>query len=277
VARAKKVTSRLAERAPRIEVAGMVFRVAGLDMPGRTWVEQRYAPFLSRRARTVDVDVAATERYRPGRAPRPSATWSNGHFSLTSAPARADGDLAAGRVRFRTGPGPALNPDLFRLLCGFLLLQEGGILLHASAVVDRGRAWVFSGPSGSGKTTIAGLAGDRRVLNDETIALRPSAHGFEACATPFYGSGGPEMARANAHAPLRALCFLRKADRFAHRRLSPTETVGRAFPEVMLPKRDNRVAEELLAALTALATQVPAYDLAFAPRAALWDYLDGLG
>jgi hypothetical protein len=267
----------LAERAPRIEVAGLVFRIAGLGAPARAWVERRYAPFLTRRAPAIDVDVAASERYRPGRAPRPSATWSNGHFSLMSAPSRADGTLADRRVSFRTAPGPALNPDLFRLLCGFLLLQEGGILLHASAVVDRGRAWVFSGPSGSGKTTIAGLAGRRRVLNDETIALRPSSRAWAACATPFYGSGGPEMARANEQAPLRALCFLRKADRFAHRRLSPGEAVRRAFPEVMLPKRDPRVAEHLLAALTTLASSVPAYELAFAPRAALWDYLDGLG
>lgn len=255
----------------------MVFRITGLGAPGRTWVEERYAPFLSRRAPTVDVDVAATERYRPGRAPRPSATWSDRRFSLMSSPARADGDLASRRVRFRTGPGPALNPDLFRLLCGFLLLQDGGILLHASAVVNRGRAWVFSGPSGSGKTTIAGLAGDRRVLNDETIALRPRTDGWIASATPFYGSGGPVMARANEQAPLRALCFLRKSDRFALRRLSPAEAVGRGFPEVMLPKRDARVAEWLLAALATLAARVPAYDLAFAPRAALWDYLDGLG
>ena len=267
----------MAERAPRIEVAGTVFRITGLDAPGRAWVVRRYAPFISRRAPTVDVDVASTERYRPGRAPRPSATWEDGHYSLVSSPARAEGDLVDGRVRFRTAPGPALNPDLFRLLCGFLLLQDGGILLHASSVVDKGRAWVFSGPSGSGKTTIAGLAGGRRVLNDETIALRPGSRGWTAGATPFYGSGGPEMAQANEQAPLRALCFLRKADRFAHRRLSPAEAVARAFPEVMLPKRDDRVAEHLLAALSGLAARVPAYDLAFAPRAALWDYLDGLG
>jgi hypothetical protein len=163
------------------------------------------------------------------------------------------------------------------MLCSFWLLQEGGLFLHASAVVERGRAWVFSGPSGSGKTTIASLAGRRRVLNDETIALRPGPRGWTACATPFYGSGGPTMARANASAPLRGLCFLRKADRFAHRRLSPAEAVARAFPEVMLPKRDPRVAEQLLAALAALAAAVPAWELGFAPRAALWSYLDGIG
>jgi hypothetical protein len=267
---------RLAERAPCIEVAGFVFRVTGLAGPDRAWVTERFAPFVSRQAPTVTVAVAATERYRPGRAPRPLATWRNGHFALASHPSRAAGDLARRRVRFGVGPGPALNPDLFRMLCGFLLASAGGVLLHASAVVVRGRAWVFSGPSGSGKTTIAQLAGARPVLNDETIALRPGPRAYSAHATPFYGSGGPTMARKNARAPLRGLCFLRKADRFSHRRLSAAETVARAFPEVMLPKRDPRIAGQLLAALTALAERTPAYDLAFAPRAELWDYLDGL-
>lgn len=254
----------------------MVFRVTGLGASGRRWVDERYAPFVSRRAPWLTVAVAATERYRPGRPPRPLATWRHGHFALASYPSRADGDVARRRVRFRVGPGPALNPELFRLLCGFLLMQQGGVLLHASAVVHRERAWVFSGPSGSGKTTIAALAGDRPVLNDETVALRPGSRGFAVWATPFYGSGGPTMARVNAGAPLHALCFLKQAAEFAHRRLTAAEAVARAFPEVMLPKRDRRVAERLLASLVALAETTPIYELAFAPSPALWDYLDEL-
>ncbi|HKQ62217.1 MAG TPA: hypothetical protein VJS92_13080 [Candidatus Polarisedimenticolaceae bacterium] len=266
----------MAERTPRIDVAGLVFRVGGLAAAGRAWVEERYGPFLSRRAPTFGVQVKVSERYRPGRMPRPSAAWHDGRFALASHPSRAEGDLARRRVAFRAGPGPALNPDLFRLLCSFLLMQKGGVLIHASAVVDGSGAWVFSGPSGSGKTTIAGLAGDRVVLNDETIALRPAPRGWQACATPFYGSGGPTMARVNDRAPVRGLCFLRKSSRFAHRRLTPTEVVSRAFPEVMLPKRDARVAERLLATLASLAAAVPAWELAFTPDPAIWSYLDGL-
>jgi len=266
----------LAEPAPRIEVAGFVFGVAGLDAAGRAWVAGRYGPFLSRRAPSFGVHVRASERYRRGRAPRPSATWRGGRFALASYPSCADGDLARRRVAFRAGPGPALNPDLFRLVCSFLVMQKGGIFLHASGVVDGGRAWVFSGPSGSGKTTIAGLAGERPVLNDETIALRPGRRGWEARATPFYGSGGPAMARLNGRAPIRGLCFLEKADRFAHRRLSPSEAVARAFPEVMLPKRDRRVTGRILETLAAIAKAVPVWELAFKPDPALWSYLDGL-
>jgi hypothetical protein len=267
----------LAERAPRIAVAGFVFSVSGLGAAARAWAAERYGPFLSKRPPTFEVQVRACERYRPGRAPRPSATWKGGRFALASHPSRALGDLVRRRVAFRAGPGPMLNPDLFRLLCSFLLMQRGGLFLHASAVVGGGRAWVFSGPSGCGKTTIAGLAGHRTVLNDETIALRPGRRGWEACATPFYGSGGPSMARSNERAPLRGLCFLRKADRFAHRRLAPSEAVARTFPEVMLPKRDGRVTERLLTTLAALAATVPAWELAFTPNPALWSYLDELG
>ena len=60
------------------------------------------------------------------------------------------------------------------------------------------------------------------------------------------------------------------------RRLTPTEVVSRAFPEVMLPKRDARVAERLLATLASLAAVAPAWELAFAPDPAIWSYLDGL-
>ena len=84
------------------------------------------------------------------------------------------------------------------------------------------------------------------------------------------------MARVNDQATLRGLCFLRKGDRFAHRRLSPSEVIGRAFPEVMLPKRDARVAERLLTTLGGLAAAVPAWELVFKPEPALWSYLDGL-
>ena len=44
----------------------------------------------------------------------------------------------------------------------------------------------------------------------------------------------------------------------------------------MLPKRDARVTERLLATLTSLAAAVPAWELAFAPEPAIWSYLDGM-
>ena len=84
------------------------------------------------------------------------------------------------------------------------------------------------------------------------------------------------MAQVDAAAPARALCFLRKADHFAHRRLTAREAVERAFPQVFLPKRDPEVADRVLGVLAALAARVPCYELSFAPRPEIWRYLDGI-
>jgi hypothetical protein len=190
---------------------------------------------------------------------------------------RAVIDRARRRVEADVPAVPAaVSPSLLRVVTGLLLLDSGGFMMHASGIIDRERALVFWGPSGSGKTTIAKLAGARAVLNDETVAVRPGPDGWEAVATPFFGSGGPRMARVNTHAPVRAGYFLRKAPAFWHRRLAPPETVARLFGQVFLPKNDRRVVERLLTALTDFSATVPCYELGFLPNPRLWSYLDVL-
>jgi hypothetical protein len=147
-------------------------------------------------------------------------------------------------------------------------------MLHASGVAQNHRAWVFCGPSEAGKTTIARLAGERLVLNDETVAIVKRGRGYVACATPFFGEGGPVMASVQAQAPLKGMFFLRKAKRFAHQRLTASQAVERAFPQVFLPKRDHTVVAGILKTLADFAERVPCYDLFFQPHPDLWEYLD---
>lgn len=72
------------------------------------------------------------------------------------------------------------------------LLNFDGLLLHASAVVVDGRAYLFSAPSGTGKSTHTGLwlrlFGDRAVmLNDDKPALRLKDGVWYAYGTPWSG------------------------------------------------------------------------------------------
>lgn len=265
------------EGALRVEIAGHVFRVVGARGAARAWIHERYRPFLTaKRARTT-LTLEIQGRWPRGRPPGPRVDWNGDTFRIAMLTCRAEGDLAARRVRLSLPPAPAaLSPSLFRVLSSFLLLREGGFLLHASAVVHRGRACVFCGPSGSGKTTVARLAGDRPVLNDETVAIVRRAWGYAACATPFFGEGGPAMAMVNAEAPLRAVFFLHQADRFSHRPLTLRQAVERAWAQVFLPKKDPPVIEGVLGNLTDFARQAACYDLSFAPREELWEYLDGI-
>lgn len=63
--------------------------------------------------------------------------------------------------------------NLLRFLLPPLLLKQGKILFHSSAVVDNdGGAFVFFGHSGAGKTTMAGLCQGGLVLGDDMCILQ---------------------------------------------------------------------------------------------------------
>lgn len=71
-----------------------------------------------------------------------------------------------------------------------ILYQRGALLLHAAAVADRGRAFVFCGPSGAGKSTLAAaLCSDGcDLLADDLCALDQSVDG-----APAVQSDGPAL------------------------------------------------------------------------------------
>jgi len=261
----------------RLDIAGHVFRVLGTRAPARAWTRERYAPFLTTKRAGFTLHVRSSARMPRGRAPRARADWRGDRFRIVIASCRADGDLARRVARLHVPPMPsALSPSLFRALCSFLLMREGGFLLHASGVIDAGRAWVFCGPSDSGKTTLARLAAPRRVLNDETVAIVRDGRHYAAAATPFFGEGGPLMATKNGQAPLRAMFFLRHAAEFAHRRLTPAEAAARAWGQVFLPKRDPAVGDAVLGALSDFARVTPCFELAFRPTPEVWEYVDAI-
>ncbi len=266
-----------ADRGLRVEVAGTVFEVSDLDAAGRAWVEHRYAPFLTDRAPDVHLAARVLSEMPADDAAEATIETDDDEVRLGLGAYRIEGDLTAGRLRLVAPPLPTvLSPAAFRFLCAVVVLREGGVMLHAAAVVHGGGARVFCGPSESGKTTVAQLAGERAVLSDESVVLRPGADGYRACATPFFGEAGPVATQSSGEAPLTAIYFLRKSGGFAHRRLTRREAVQRAFSQVFLPKGLPAVAEAMLANLDAITAAVPSFELEFAARGELWSYLDAV-
>jgi hypothetical protein len=97
-----------------------------------------------------------------------------------------------------------------RVVLASLIIQRNGLLLHASAVVRKNAAFVFTGPSGSGKTTIARLSGTKKILSDEIIVVRAeNDKRLIAYGTPFWGEmgSGPSSKRAYT---VRSIFFLEK-------------------------------------------------------------------
>jgi len=77
--------------------------------------------------------------------------------------------------------------NFLRVVSAHWFLRRGGLLIHGSGVVRKGRAHLFFGPSGSGKTTVTLLSGTDLILGDDLVLLRETTSGFQACAVPFRG------------------------------------------------------------------------------------------
>ncbi len=96
------------------------------------------------------------------------------------------------------------------------LLQFDGMLLHASAVVKDGYAFLFSASSGTGKSTHTNLwrkvYGYDRVLmlNDDKPALRLENGRWYAYGTPWSGKTDQNL---NMRAPLGGICMLERAEK----------------------------------------------------------------
>ncbi len=113
---------------------------------------------------------------------------------------------------------PEMIPDLFEyMMTGRTfyrkLVDYDGMMLHASALIMDGKAYLFSADSGVGKSTHTNLwrrvFGDERVkiLNDDKPALRLEDNVWYAYGTPWCGKYGLNL---NLKYPVGGICFLKQ-------------------------------------------------------------------
>ncbi len=97
----------------------------------------------------------------------------------------------------------------------YQLLNFDGMLLHSSAVVLDGRAYLFSAPCGTGKSTHTALwckeFAEKRafILNDDKPALRLHDDVWYAYGTPWSGKTAQNV---NIRVPLGGICILQRGD-----------------------------------------------------------------
>lgn len=113
---------------------------------------------------------------------------------------------------------PSLDDDNCEIICTtesfyMQLLGYGGFMLHSSAVVMDGGAYLFSAPSGTGKSTHTALwlelFGERAaILNDDKPAILLREDGIFACGTPWSGKSDLNL---NLCVPLRGICVLERS------------------------------------------------------------------
>ena len=144
------------------------------------------------------------------------------------------------------------------------LVNFDGMMLHASAVVKDGYAYLFSAPCGTGKSTHTGLwrktFGEDQVLmlNDDKPALRLIDGVWYAYGTPWCGKDGINR---NVKAPLKGICFLRRGESNSMRRLSTIEAIGAIFSQTQSRFANSEALGGLTTVIEQLIRDIPVYEL----------------
>lgn len=130
------------------------------------------------------------------------------------------------------------------------IIPFNGIVLHASALLFEGGAYLFSAASGVGKSTHTRLwqqkygADKAIILNDDKPALRIFNNTIYACGTPWSGNCA---VCENISAPLKGIVFLHRGERNQIKRLEKTAEI---LP-LLLPQTIYKTARQKLSIVLA--------------------------
>lgn len=142
------------------------------------------------------------------------------------------------------------------------LLKFDGMLLHASAVVVDGYAYLFSAPCGTGKSTHTKLwlrlFGDRAyILNDDKPALRFEDGAWYAYGTPW---SGKHDISANVRVPVAGICFLHQAKENTIRPFGGPKAIFSLLEQTARPA-GAELRSQLMALLDKLLTCLPIWEM----------------
>ncbi|MBN1758486.1 MAG: hypothetical protein JW863_09225 [Chitinispirillaceae bacterium] len=109
----------------------------------------------------------------------------------------------------------ALIFSAFKWFFTFMVLQRGGLPLHSSSIIYKGKGFLFSGDSGKGKSTISSLLtsnlSEIQFGSDELNVLYCKNNNLILYSTPFHSSNGPGELEYQHHAEVDSVFFLEQA------------------------------------------------------------------
>lgn len=117
------------------------------------------------------------------------------------------------------------------------IIRHGRFFLHASAVVYKGQAYLFSAPSGMGKSThtaswLKRFSGSY-ILNDDKPVIFPDRESITVWGTPFSGKTDLQV---NKGVPLKAICFLKRGEENRIRRLTEDRALALMLNNTYRPR-----------------------------------------
>lgn len=184
-------------------------------------------------------------------------------------------DFSRGRILQRSGrqglPATyALNYPVDQAILVNRLVQHQAGLVHASAVLLDGGAYLFAGPADVGKTTMARLWMEcgATVLNDDRNIIRLINNIPTVSPSPWHG----DLTEVNNRTlPLKAIFHLSQAQQNQRNSIDTITAVSKLIATSVAPFYLKQSMEKLLETWAQVCAIVPSYTLAFTPNTSIVD------
>ena len=144
-----------------------------------------------------------------------------------------------------------------------LIIKHNGIMLHSSAVVVDGFAYLFSADSGTGKSThtrlwLEYLKEKAFVINDDKPAIRLVDGEWMVYGTPWSGKSNLNQ---NTSAKLGAIVFLERSDKNWVERIEPKEAVNLFFAQTIRKIEKEENMDIILSRMEKILQDTPVYKM----------------
>lgn len=188
-------------------------------------------------------------------------TWEPAYIRAAHKGKQHNVQLKAAQFTGRVGTQTVLNS----MAAEKLIVQEKGVILHASFIAYKDRAILFTAPSGTGKSTQADLWKDLRgaeIINGDRVAIRLVEGTILAEGIPFAGSS---QYCENRSLPLAAVVYLGQAPTTTIRRVKGAEAFMRIWEGCSINTWDKDDVGKVTDLVAGLVQSVPIYHLVCTP------------
>jgi hypothetical protein len=228
---------------------------------------------------TVDVSSHDRQQFQSGLLVGWKTGASPGQVEVSNSDWDATLDFTTCEVRARLfGPWIGALESLLKTVTQvYALVSCKGLVLHASSVERRGKAFLFMGRSGTGKSTIALLTRSARlgtVLGEELtfVACGADVETPHVWTLPF---GQKNLVRVTAHrSPLVGAYALHQSDRPRVVPFSRPRQIAEIARNTSIGIREPSLMSRALDAAEHLAARVAVSGLEFPRSAEIWATID---
>ena len=252
-------------------VVETVFRIAS-PVPFR--LPPCVTPFITQKGGSADV----TYTVHIGAPPESPAGYTQSwQWRQNDRIARIEnGSASSVDLYFPPGLVPAFEKNLNWMLYiapERALADRGVIILHASSVLYRGKAFVFTAPSGGGKSTHAAiweqcLGAD--VINGDKTLISERDGAVTAWGSPMAGTSGIWR---NLSAPVAAIVILEMAAEISARIISRREAFIFLYSEAVKSDDDPEYNKKLLGKIDSITQNTKMIRLSCLPDQSAAEYL----